>query len=309
MENHEELDKKNIEVAQEGWNELNPYMETEKKYKRSIIDMMEEFFSTCVSVYPHLFVKEYYELGQIARCRKGYYTKEEELFPPPKDIALSLNLVNRWNPPDRRYLYLAHSTNASRKIMGYSENEYTCLMEMRAVNGEQYTFADFEPKPTSIRHSILNMNYNSITTEIINRKYGNLAFKQAMEVVNEYLKTGIREMPTKEELVSRLSPGTDLLAIGMVGEKFLAPLCQAIFTPIDDETNSTGEERDKAYKSFHILAGFLEEKGIDGVIYPSTRTALYGYNTENLVIFKPEDFIIKEGTIRHITYTTHGNEE
>ena len=62
--------------------------------------------------------------------------------------------------------------------------------------------------------------------------------------------------------------------------------------------NNAGKE--KAYKSFHILAGYLESKGITGIIYPCTRTKkIIG---KNLVIFNRYDAVPIKDSIREIIY-------
>lgn len=302
MNEVDKLEEKNRETALEAWNEINPYMNMGKKHPKSILDLLDDLFDNCVSKYPKLFLKDYYELGQLTRCRKGFYTENAELFPPSIEFAIDNDIVNRWNPPDRRYLYLAHTYNTSKKIKGYTENEYTCFMEMRASNGTQYTFADFTPKRTSEAHRILNMNYSGLTARLIDEKYDEMMRRQAEAIALGLLEKGIQKMPSKDELLPLLSEESDFLAIGLVGEKILEPICNTIFIPIDDDTCATGEEREIAYKSFHILADYLEKKDINGIIYPSTRTKKEGYNTENIVIFSPEDFEIEKGTIRHISF-------
>lgn len=56
-------------------------------------------------------------------------------------------------------------------------------------------------------------------------------------------------------------------------------ICDYIYQKVD------GSEKDKedAYKSFHILAQYLESKGISGIIYPCTRSKdIIG---KNIVLF------------------------
>ena len=70
-----------------------------------------------------------------------------------------------------------------------------------------------------------------------------------------------------------------------------------IYKKVDEDDNA-GKE--KAYKSFHILAGYLESKGITGIIYPCTRTKkIIG---KNLVLFNRYDAVPIKDSIREIIY-------
>lgn len=74
-------------------------------------------------------------------------------------------------------------------------------------------------------------------------------------------------------------------------------VCNTIYKKVDEDDNA-GKE--KAYKSFHILAGYLESKGITGIIYPCTRTKkIIG---KNLVLFNRYDAVPIKDSIREIIY-------
>lgn len=65
-----------------------------------------------------------------------------------------------------------------------------------------------------------------------------------------------------------------------------------------DESDEVKKEA--TYKSFHVLAEYLESKGITGIIYPCTRTnKIVG---KNLVLFNKEDAVPIENSIREIMY-------
>lgn len=80
-------------------------------------------------------------------------------------------------------------------------------------------------------------------------------------------------------------------------KQYLKIICSCIYTKVD-ETDEKGKER--AYKSFHILAEYLESKGITGIIYPSTRTKKMEGN--NIVLFNKEDAAPVPGTIKQYLY-------
>lgn len=59
-------------------------------------------------------------------------------------------------------------------------------------------------------------------------------------------------------------------------------------------------KKEKAYKSFHILSEYLENKGVTGIIYPCTRDNTI--SGKNLVLFRKEDAVPVENSIREIIY-------
>lgn len=86
-----------------------------------------------------------------------------------------------------------------------------------------------------------------------------------------------------------------------VAKQYLKMICNTIYKKVDEEDDAG---KKKAYKSFHVLAGYLESKGITGIIYPCTRTKkIIG---KNLVLFNRYDATPIETSIREIIYDPHG---
>ena len=82
-----------------------------------------------------------------------------------------------------------------------------------------------------------------------------------------------------------------------ISKTYLKMVCNTIYKKVDEDDNA-GKE--KAYKSFHILAGYLESKEITGIIYPCTRTKkIIG---KNLVLFNRYDAVPIKDSIREIIY-------
>ena len=243
MISNEELDRENREVVQQAWDELNPYNEIVPTYPKSIIDLLDDFFETCVEKYPDIFLIKGNELGTLTRCRRGSFKMEKDVFPPSLELAESKNIVNRWNPPGRRYLYMAHSLNNSF-VTERTENEYTCFHEMRAKKGEEYTFADFEVISGSGDKGFLNMDYTGLEQSDIETYYDNVICDEAQTIANAMIETGV--FLTEEQLRLIAGKGTQKLAAGYVGKSILLPICQTIFTPIDDDKCSDGAGREKA---------------------------------------------------------------
>ena len=80
-------------------------------------------------------------------------------------------------------------------------------------------------------------------------------------------------------------------------QRYLKMVCEVIYKKVD----STDEaEKEKQYRSFHILSSFLETKGVTGIIYPCTRTRKI--NGENLVLFNPNDAVPIDNSIREIEF-------
>ena len=66
---------------------------------------------------------------------------------------------------------------------------------------------------------------------------------------------------------------------------------------MDDEDE---KRKERIYKSFHILAEYLERKGITGILYPSTRTKKMEGN--NIVLFSIEHAAPVPGSIKPYLY-------
>lgn len=74
-------------------------------------------------------------------------------------------------------------------------------------------------------------------------------------------------------------------------------ICSCIYKKVDEKDEAKKED---AYKSFHALALYLEEKGVTGIIYPCTRTKeVIG---KNLVLFNKNDAEPIESSIREFDY-------
>ena len=78
-----------------------------------------------------------------------------------------------------------------------------------------------------------------------------------------------------------------------LAKQILKLICQSIYTKVDEVSE---EEKEKAYRSFHVLSEYLESKRITGIIYPCTRTnKIVG---KNLVLFNIDDAKPIKGSIK-----------
>ena len=82
-----------------------------------------------------------------------------------------------------------------------------------------------------------------------------------------------------------------------VAKQYLKMICSCIYKKVDENDS---KKREDAYKSFWILANYLEEKGVTGIIYPCTRDRkICG---KNIVLFNKYDAEPIESTIREFNY-------
>ena len=80
-------------------------------------------------------------------------------------------------------------------------------------------------------------------------------------------------------------------------KQILKLICSCIYKKVDED-DADGKE--KAYKSFQILAKYLEGKGITGIIYPCTRTNRI--KGKNVVLFDIHDAVPIIGSITQYHY-------
>lgn len=216
------LDEKNRVIIEGAWDEINNYKpDAVQTHLKSIIDLLNDFFVECVARFPDAFYVKYCELELLTRCRKGNFSSINDLLPPSIQIAEQYGIVNRWNPQDKRYLYLSRGSLNQVFINGIPENEFTCLEEVRAESGKEYTFADFRPANKRSHKKILNMDYDGIRAEIIEQKYDQLATREALRIVNKLF--GIlppRYLPSKDCLLPVIEHLSQPLAAGLVVSYF-----------------------------------------------------------------------------------------
>ena len=81
-------------------------------------------------------------------------------------------------------------------------------------------------------------------------------------------------------------------------KQILKLICSCIYQKVDEADEAAKE---KAYKSFQILAEYLEGKGITGIIYPCTRTNRI--KGKNVVLFNIHDAVPISGSITQYHYT------
>ena len=182
-------------------------------------------------------------------------------------------------------------------------NEYICLEEFRAKRGELYHFCDFKPRKSGL---ILDLSYNDISMRqiknIVELHENDIKSKMLNEILDDpkaiekyknnkaKLKKHIRNLQNKYPVEKSIIEES-------FAKQYLKMICSCIYKKVD-ETDELKKEY--AYKSFQILALYLEEQGVTGIIYPCTRTReVIG---KNLVLFDVNDAEPIEATIRDYKY-------
>jgi aspartate/glutamate racemase len=80
-------------------------------------------------------------------------------------------------------------------------------------------------------------------------------------------------------------------------KQYLKMICSCIYKKVDENDE---DKKEAAYKSFQVLAEYLESKGVTGIIYPCTRTNKV--SGKNLVLLKKEDAEPIRSSLREIEY-------
>jgi hypothetical protein len=249
------------EKIKEHWRQINPYFRSEYAredlFNKGLIELLDDFFKNIIDVCPEEFFYQLdnYNFGNLIRGRRKVWHCKNDLVAPPIEVAKECNIINRWNPPEKRYLYLVVGK-------GIPEDTETVCEEMRTDSEEIVTLANFEVKEPEIKAMILDLDYERILRKDIER----------------YMEQQIEHNASKLRRLLNV----------IIGKMFLKEMCEVIFVPLDKIQDTDNIERDKCYKAFHILAEYLENRGFAGICYPSTRMKLIGKQGTNMVLFDAE---------------------
>ena len=232
----------------------------------------------------------------MCRVVQGVGYKADRFIPWPSKTN------NRWNPPGKQYLYLSFNAKEVQYTDQLSLNEYICLEEYRARKGEKYSFCYFKPM---VAGNILDLSYNDVSLSKIKRIVDDYSQNTVQKIVDELLANpnAYEKYKNKKILKKDIKTAMDKNPVDKnvleesYAKQYLKMVCNCIYKKVD-ETDE--DKREKAYKSFHILSKYLEDKGVKGIIYPCTRTKkIIG---KNLVLFNVNDAVPIESTIREYQY-------
>lgn len=301
----EKIERKYIESLYENhWKQINPYFRSEYKdeelYKKDIIALIDEVITNVEKECPDKFFIYESDIKRFVRGRRGKSNDKNYINAPSIEIAIKNNLINRWNPPGKRYLYLVAS------IENENENlDEVCLEELRAKDLEVFTVGDFKIKDIAKKNKLINLDYENISFESIT----SLAEVKLENKKNAAVDEIIKQYPFDlSELDSRIKSITEVqyndvrnIATEYTGLLFLKYLCDVIFKPLDKDQDSDPLLKDSCYKSFHLVAEHFENKGYSRIVYPSTRMNLLGKKGRNVVLFNANDAEVEDGSLRILT--------
>ena len=265
---------------------------------KAFIDIFDDVFSKCIDQYDDVFFHTLSDSDVLCRVVPEWGWDESRFIPWD-----NIDNMNRWNPPGKTYLYLSFDESERKYNDELSVSEYICLEEYRAEKDNKYSFCHFK----SIKKGrILDLSYNDVELWKIE-----MALDRYQEIVKDLFvnstlsdQAELKKMGTTKRSVKRyIKKNVDETIIDRsiiekaIAKTYLKMVCNTIYKKVDEDDNA-GKE--KAYKSFHILAGYLESKGITGIIYPCTRTKeIIG---KNLVLFNRYDAVPIKDSIREIIY-------
>lgn len=265
---------------------------------KAFIDIFDDVFSKCIEKYDDVFFHVLSDSDVLCRVVQEWGWDESRFIPWD-----NIDNMNRWNPPGKTYLYLSFDENERKYNDELSVSEYICLEEYRAEKDNKYSFCHFKPNK---KGRILDLSYNDVELwkiemaldryqEIVKDLFVNLTLSDKAELkkmgatkrsIKRYVKKNVDETIIDRSIIEKA-----------IAKTYLKMVCNTIYKKVDEDDN-TGKE--KAYKSFHILAGYLESKGITGIIYPCTRTKKI--TGKNLVLFNRYDAVPIKDSIREIIY-------
>ena len=287
------------DVIDRQWKRINPYYADEfntPEYAatKDIISILDDFYSVVSDVQTDEFVKpisSFFEQAAVLRGRRGKWDEEVQLEPPSIEVAKANNIINRWNPPDKRFLYLA--------VGNADVAQETVLAEMRAKAGEEITIGSFALREYAIGGKIVNLNFEGISREEIFSEPEKTKKQIVSEVIRNFKasKRVPSEAAIKRAIDSHHGQTESTVKI-FCGRLLLKEIGDAIFVPLDSSEDIDAAKKDICYKSFHVLANYFEEKGYAGIAFPSTRMRLKGKHGENLVLFDANCSHAKEETMR-----------
>ena len=176
------------------------------------------------------------------------------------------------------------------------------MLESKLKNEADTCFCRFKPVKSG---RILDLSYNDIELYSIRRDLENQANNYVSSMLDLLLSDAdlIRHRDDQGYVRRRIEQTMEahpldrsLIEKNSV-KQILKLICSCIYKKVDED-NADGKE--KAYKSFQILAKYLEGKGITGIIYPCTRTDRI--KGKNVVLFDIHDAVPIIGSITQYHY-------
>lgn len=266
---------RNGKVIKDQWNNvLSGGLDT-------FIEVFDDAFSTVFTAYPDAFFISLKHEDILSRCVVEKSCTEDRFVPWPNKVH-----NNRWNPPGKTYLYTALKEQKIENCPSdLSGGEYICLHECRIEAETDVCFCDFMPECGG---KILDLSYNDVSLyqfrHMIDEECDRNADGILSVLLNDQVLFTRRDdedyVKTRIEAEMKKHPTSERVLMVSIAKQYLKEICDCIYSKVD-EKDEKGKER--AYKSFHTLANYLELKGVAGIVYPCTRLA--GMAGKNIVLF------------------------
>lgn len=235
---------------------------------KAFIEVFDDIITHALTKYESLFSQEMTQNDILCRMAKKADCDEGRFI-----TLAECTSQNRWNPPGRSFLYMSFGKEEHPYNEDLTLEEYVCLIECRTQAGTNCSFCKFEP---TNRGRVLDLSYNDSK---LNEFRGIL-----QEHANDLSKQGLESLLSdpevyahyddKEYINSRIKGTTanltisDQAATESIAKQYLKLICSCIYTKVD----GTEDEKEEAYKPFHILSAYLEKRGVTGIKYPCTRS-------------------------------------
>lgn len=263
---------------------------------KAFLDVFDDIFTNAIEKYPERLLVKLDENNILCRMVKEKECVESR-FIPRKECTVN----NRWNPPGKSFLYLSYGDSSHPFDEDISLEERVCVLECRTEPNTDCCFCNFRPTTPG---NIIDLSFNDSKLAVYRRLLDEYTRKNATDIVDKLLvRSDIRynandERYIKNEIQKQIHKLSDLEATvsESIAKQYMKMICSCIYSRVD----GTEEEKEKAYKSFHILAKYLMDKGITGIIYPCTRDK--NIKGKNLVLFEPNDAEQIIGTIKQYHY-------
>lgn len=288
------------DLVKEHWNQMNPYFRKEylkeDLLSKDLTLILDDIFDNIVNNCPEQFLLtlENAKFKHLLRGRRKEWHCKNDLCAPSIEVAKANNIINRWNPPDKRYLYLVAGK-------GIPEDIETACEEMRIQSGEKVTLAKFVVRTDYQKNKIFDLDYESISRKSIFEFVDTIEKEHLSELISQMIENNIpfTQEHVKQQVALQHSK-TQWLATAFAGKLLLKELVDGIFVPLDEREDTDNNKKDQCYKSFHILAEYFVNRGYAGICYPSTRMKLIDKQGLNLVLFNADSAEPKLGTFQII---------
>lgn len=282
-------------VIEEQWKEVNS---SPDGYK-SFMAIWDDVFTNCIAKYKNVFFHPLSDKDVMCRS-----IKEDDIAlanSPSRYIPWkNAGHTNRWNPKGVTYLYMSYDNKIRPYNSQVNLNEYICLLETRSGIDENHSFCYFKPINKGM---VLDLSYNDTplryAKDILDQYQDNLTQKLVDELLavpdakEKYKKAKKLKLDIKKKIEK--NPIDEKYIQESFVKQYLIMICNCIYKKVDETDN---DKLDMAYNSFRILAKYLQNKGVTGIIYPCTRTnSKIG---KNIVLFDVNDAVPVQNTIKHI---------